>query len=151
MKLKYLIIVSLILTILTLSAVSASQDDSNPTAVEETQDFLSIDENLVEDSSEVIANANTQESIGDDNREEVDDYWGYAPSSAAMNSTNKIYMYIEADDPTGNFTFSLNNQIFYNAPIEWNEQYEDYRHTMYLNELDLQPGINNLTLQYTGL
>lgn len=150
MKLKYLIIVSLILTILTLSAVSASQDDSNPTAVEETQDFLSIDENLVEDSSEVIANANTQESIGDDNREEVDDYWGYAPSSAAMNSTNKIYMYIEADDPTGNFTFSLNNQIFYNAPIEWNEQYEDYRHTMYLNELDLQPGINNLTLQYTG-
>ena len=44
MKFKYIILVSLILAILTLSAVSASQDDSNPTAVEETQDFLSIDE-----------------------------------------------------------------------------------------------------------
>lgn len=150
MKFKYIILVSLILAILTLSAVSASQDDISLAVAEQTQDSLSIDENLVDDSSESLSGENTQEIIGDDEREEVDDYWGYAPSSAAMNSTNKIYMYIEADDPTGNFTFSLNNQIFYNAPIEWNEQYEDYRHTMYLNELDLQPGINNLTLQYTG-
>lgn len=147
MKFKYIILVSLILAILTLSAVSASQDLA---AVEESQNSLPIDDNLADGSSDVISSEDTQESIGDDEREEVDDYWGYVPSSAAMNSTNKIYMWIEADNPTGNFTFSLNDQIFYNAPIEWDEKYEDYRHTMYLTELDLQPGINNLTLQYTG-
>ncbi len=67
-----------------------------------------------------------------------------------MGATTKIGMWIEADEPTGNFTFILNNHTFYDAPIEWDDTYEDYRHYMYINELNLKPGINNLTFIYTG-
>lgn len=150
MKFKYIVIVSLILTILTLSAVSASQEDINLTAVEDTQDSLSVDENLADDSSDVIAGEDTQEIIGDDERKDVDDYYVSYPSTVCIGATSKVGMWIEADEPTGNFTFVLNNQTFYDAPIEWDDAYEDYRHYMPICELDLQPGINNLTFKYTG-
>jgi hypothetical protein len=151
MKFKYIILVSLILAILTLNAVSASQDDMNLTAVEEVQDSLAVDENLADDSPEVIASEDTQEIIGDDdNRKEVDDYYVSAPSRVCTGATSKIGMWIEADDLSGNFTFSLNNQVFYDAPVEWDDDYEDYRHYLHINELNLQPGINNLTFKYSG-
>ncbi len=79
MKFKYIILVSLILTILTLSAVSASEDDSSLTAVEETQDALSVNEDLVDDSSEPIASEDTKDVLSDDERREVDDYYVSAP------------------------------------------------------------------------
>lgn len=150
MKFKYIVIVSLILTILTLSAVSASQEDINLTAVEDTQDSLSVDENLADDSSDVIAGEDTQEIIGDDERKDVDDYYVSYPSTVCIGATSKVGMWIKADEPTGNFTFVLNNQTFYDAPIEWDDAYEDYRHYMPICELDLQPGINNLTFKYIG-
>ena len=150
MKFKYIIIVSLILAILTLSAVSASQDDGNLTVAEETQDSLSVDENLADDSSQVISSGDSQEILGEDERREVDRYYVTAPSSTRIDEKVRIGMWFEADNATGNFTFILNDETFYNAPIEWDDSYKDYRHYLYLNEIDLKPGLNNLTFKYTG-
>ena len=149
MKIKYLIIVSLILAILTVGAVSASEDADNLTVSDDIDDEISQVKEI-----NVIAEDNTDDNLGGDKNDidyEIhcnDEIAGpsFGGEWADFNGFISVNFYDYTD---GNLTISIDNKQVYNGKALYTPDY-DTVHKVYLNQLDLEIGTHTATFNFTG-
>ena len=171
MKIKHLIIVSLILAILTIGAVSASEDISQDIISEDTseevisQDCLDDDLTASDDEQEIdsndedtISSCDLTDKVSTDERRNVT-YEINIPKSVragpigvndeemtALDLRNCAIHYFFMDgDASGNFSILIDNKQVFTAPI--NRYTRDYFN---LNNLNLAYGIHDVQVKYAG-
>lgn len=119
MKIKHLIIVGLILAILTIGAVSASEDADN-LAVEDDGDALAVDD---ADAIAADEEGSGEDTLADpeDTRSEADKYVYIPEEVSADNEEESIIMRVYDQDITGNLTVKIlgdeENSTVYNEEI----------------------------------
>ena len=150
MKIRYLVLVSLMLAILTIGAASASYD----------ADTLAVDD----DAGDAVSQADDIDVIaeGDDSgngeRAETDNYIDLEDGDELdMNNPDEyIGVEISDNDATGNVTIAFNGSVKYNEPVipyscDEDTDEEQGGNYLYLKDIDdLKIGIYAVEVNYTG-
>ncbi len=161
MKRKYLIIVGLILTFLTIGAVSASEDTAldDISASDEGADIEDVPLNEAPQTVEIIGNADAGDSdvLEDPAERALPSYHISVPDDVRMggNGFDEDERFDYAAVLFFDYDIGGSVSIFVDEELKYNEnayQSDDayYANQLKLSNLDLPAGTHNLTVKYSG-
>ena len=136
---KYLIIVSLILAVLTIGAASASDD------------LASDDLAVSDDTGEEISQVDEKEVIAGEDASYYVNYQENVRAGPVHYSYNEPSIGVEFynEDVSGNVTISVDNELKYNQEaIYYYDNYES--NNIAISDLSLDYGIHNVSVKYLG-
>lgn len=144
MKLKYIIIVSLVLAVLTMGMVSASDDCQNNNLTDTFEDTITVSsdedvQTIADDGESVIGDEE------DDSGDLIDDYdYEISLKSNYLESGYKYCSVYLPSDATGNITFNIDDEYGEVSELDRGHIYYDF------NELGLGNGEHIMKITYDG-
>ncbi|MDO5815217.1 MAG: hypothetical protein Q4Q18_06230 [Methanobrevibacter sp.] len=150
---KIMLITFLLLAVLTIGAVSASDDvsDENLTVSDGGDDAIVPDDDLV-------SSCDVDDEIGDDQRENISTYI-HVPESVRAGELDEYDVednfvvtcdfYWVGDEPTGNFSVLIDDKQVYTDLVS-DHYYYNYNPCFELNKLNLGFGNHTVQVKYGG-
>ena len=144
MKMKYIVVACLILSILTIGAASASQN-------------MTCDDAAVDDAGDAVSLANDVDAVAEDDclgdgseKTDVDHYVNIPDKVRVDSEYDSIDVWVYNESATGNVTVKTCNdgedeKVLYNEYVD-----PTGGNSISIKDFNLKPGVYNLSVSYTG-